>query len=139
MDLRCAALYVCAALGLLSKGLIGIVFPGAIIFFHILLTGNWKVLKRLQIGYGIIIFLIVAAPWHIAAALANPDFLWFYFIREHVLRYLGLRYPKDYGTVPPLLFSGLLLVWLFPWSALCGSWCAILKARGSPSLEKESE
>jgi len=61
--------------------------------------------------------LIVALPWHVAAALANSDFLWFYFIREHLLRYLGRRYPKDYDTVPRLLFWGLLLVWLFPWSA----------------------
>ena len=99
---------------MLTKGLIGVVFTGAIIFVHILVTGNWKVVKRLQIGYGIVIFLIVAAPWHVAAALANSDFLWFYFIREHLLRYLGMRYPKDYDTVPRLLFWGLHLVWLFP-------------------------
>ena len=117
VDLRCAALYVSAALAVLTKGLIGLIFPGAIIFVHILITGNWKVLRRLQIGYGVVIFLIVAVPWHVAAALANPDFLWFYFIREHLLRYLGMRYPKDYDTVPRLLFWGLLLVWLFPWSA----------------------
>ena len=117
VDLRCAALYISAALAVLTKGLIGVIFPGAIIFVHILVTGNWKVIRRLQIGYGIIIFLIVAAPWHIAAALANSDFLWFYFIREHLLRYLGMRYPKDYDTVPRLLFLGLHLVWLFPWSA----------------------
>ena len=117
VDLRCAALYTSAALAMLTKGLIGIIFPGAIIFVHILITGNWKVLRRLQIGYGIVIFLIVAVPWHVAAALANSDFLWFYFIREHLLRYLGRRYPKDYDTVPRLLFWGLLLVWLFPWSA----------------------
>ena len=103
--------------GCCTKGLIGLIFPGAIIFVHILITGNWKVLRRLQIGYGVVIFLIVAVPWHVAAALANPDFLWFYFIREHLLRYLGMRYPKDYDTVPRLLFWGLLLVWLFPWSA----------------------
>jgi 4-amino-4-deoxy-L-arabinose transferase-like glycosyltransferase len=117
LDLRCAALYISVALAVLTKGLIGLVFPCAIVFVHILATGNREVLKRLQVGYGIIIFLIVAAPWHIAAALANSDFLWFYFIREHLLRYLGMRYPKDYDTVPRLLFWGLLLVWLFPWSA----------------------
>ncbi len=117
LDLRCAALYISLALAVLTKGLIGVVFPVAIIFVHIVATGNRQVLKRLQIGYGVIIFLIVAAPWHIAAALANPDFLWFYFIREHLLRYLGMRYPKDYDTVPHLLFWGLHLVWLFPWSA----------------------
>jgi len=117
VDLRCAALYISTALAVLTKGLIGVVFTGAIIFAHILLTGNWKVLRRLQIGYGIVIFLMVAAPWHVAAALANPDFLQFYFIREHLLRFLGMRYPKDYGTVPRLLLWGLHLVWLFPWSA----------------------
>jgi 4-amino-4-deoxy-L-arabinose transferase-like glycosyltransferase len=117
VDLRCVALYISAALAVLTKGLIGGVFTGAIIFIHILATGNWKVLKRLQIGYGTIIFLIVAAPWHIAAALANSDFLWFYFVREHILRYLGARYPKDSDSVPRLLFWGLHLVWLFPWSA----------------------
>ena len=120
VDLRCAALYSSAALAVLTKGLIGIIFTGAIIFVHILATGNWKVLRRLQIGYGIVIFLIVAAPWHVAAALANSDFLWFYFIREHLLRYFGRRYPKDYDTVPLLLFWGLLVVWLFPWSAFIG-------------------
>ena len=117
LDPRCAALYISAALAVLTKGLIGVVFSGAIVFVHMLVTGNWRVLKRLQIGYGVIIFLIVAAPWHVAAAMANPDFLWFYFIREHLLRYLGMRYPKDYDTVPRLLFWVLHLVWLFPWSA----------------------
>ncbi len=117
IDLWCGALYISAALAVLTKGLIGLVFVGATIFVHILVTGNWKSLRRLQIGYGIVIFLIVAAPWHVAAALANPDFLRFYFIREHVLRFLGMRYPKDSGTVPLLLLWGLHLVWLFPWSA----------------------
>ncbi|MHC1726343.1 MAG: ArnT family glycosyltransferase [Syntrophobacteraceae bacterium] len=117
VDLRCAALYIAAALAVLTKGLVGIIFAGTIIFMHMLITGNWKVLRRLQIGYGIVIFLVITAPWHIAQALANSDFLWFYFIREHLLRYLGMRYPKDYDTVPLPIFWGLLLVWLFPWSA----------------------
>ncbi len=117
VDLRCAALYLSAALAVLTKGLIGVIFTSAIIFVHILATGNWKVVRRLQIWYGIVIFLIVAVPWHVAAALANSDFLWFYFVREHLLRYLGQRYPNDYGMVPTPLFWGLLLVWLFPWSA----------------------
>ena len=43
-------------------------------------------------------------------------FLWFYFMNEHVLRFLNLRYPRDYNTVPRLLFWSLHLVWLFPWS-----------------------
>jgi 4-amino-4-deoxy-L-arabinose transferase-like glycosyltransferase len=117
LDPRCAALYISSALAVLTKGLIGVLFTGAIIFVHILVTGNWRAIRKLQIGYGLLIFLIVAAPWHVAAALANPDFLQFYFIREHLLRFLGMRYPKDAGVVPRLVLLGLHLVWLFPWSA----------------------
>jgi hypothetical protein len=66
---------------------------------------------------------LIAAPWHVLAALRNPPagqakgFLWFYFMNEQFLRYIGKRYPVDYGTVPIVLFYGLLLVWLLPWSA----------------------
>src|SRR5262249_11760863 len=44
-------------------------------------------------------------------------FLWFYFVNEQFLRYLGKRYPHDYNTVPILLFYGLLLLWFLPWSS----------------------
>ena len=80
---------------------------------------------------GALIFLAIAAPWHILATLRMPPYLnftmhsgpgeyhgffWFYFINEHVLRFLNLRYPRDYNTVPRLAFWGLHLLWLFPWS-----------------------
>jgi hypothetical protein len=42
---------------------------------------------------------------------------WFYFVNEQLLRYLNLRVPRDYDTVPLWLFWGLCLVWLMPWSA----------------------
>ena len=75
--------------------------------------------------------LLIAAPWHILAALRNPPyfdftmhsapgeyhgFLWFYFINEQLLRFLNLRYPRDYDTVPRLYFWLFHLLWLFPWS-----------------------
>jgi hypothetical protein len=78
------------------------------------------------------IMLLIAAPWHVLATLENPPtfaftlhsgggvyhgFLWFYFINEQLLRFLNLRYPRDYATVPPLYFWLLNLIWLFPWSA----------------------
>ena len=73
----------------------------------------------------------IAAPWHVLATLRNPPyfdftmhsergsyrgFFWFYFINEHVLRFLNLRYPRDYNTVPRLCFWLFHLLWLFPWS-----------------------
>ncbi len=122
------------ALGLLTKGLIAIVFPigSALLFLlisrQLFRRATWKRLLPLQ---GTLIFLIIAAPWHILAMLANPPlvdftihsesgsyhgFFWFYFLNEQVLRFLGLRYPRDYNTVPRPLFWLLHLVWFFPWS-----------------------
>src|SRR5262249_8579351 len=63
-----------------------------------------------------LLFLLIAAPWHLAAGFSNKGFFWFYFINEHFLRYIGKRYPADYDTVPLWLFLSLHLVWLFPWT-----------------------
>jgi 4-amino-4-deoxy-L-arabinose transferase-like glycosyltransferase len=117
--------------GLLLKGLIAALFPiaGAVIYLAIVRPKDaWR---RLHPVRGVLIALAIAAPWHVLATLRNPPyfdltmhsapgeyrgFFWFYFINEHVLRFLNLRYPRDYNTVPRLYFWLLHLVWLFPWS-----------------------
>jgi 4-amino-4-deoxy-L-arabinose transferase-like glycosyltransferase len=121
--------------GLLLKGLIAAVFPIGSAVAFLLLTGEWRrgeTWKRLKPVTGLAVLLAVAAPWHIAATLANPPyidltprsepgqyhgFFWFYFLNEHVFRFLNIRYPRDYNTVPRHLFWILHLLWLFPWSA----------------------
>jgi 4-amino-4-deoxy-L-arabinose transferase-like glycosyltransferase len=119
----CWGLAATAALNVLTKGLIGLVFPAAIIGIYLVLTGNLKQLLRMRLISSTLVLLIIAAPWHIAAAIENPaagqsrGYLWFYFVNEHFLRYLGKRIPRDYDTVPLLVFWALLLLWLFPWSA----------------------
>lgn len=120
LDLRCMGIYAAAALAVLTKGLIGVIFVGAIIFVHLLVSGRWDALKRLQILPGSLVFLLIAAPWHLAIGFANKGFFWFYFVNEQFLRYVGLRYPKDYATMPVWLFWILLLVWIFPWTAFLG-------------------
>ena len=42
--------------------------------------------------------------------------MWFYFINEQLLRFLNMRYPRDYNTVPRLYFWLFHLMWMFPWS-----------------------
>jgi 4-amino-4-deoxy-L-arabinose transferase-like glycosyltransferase len=117
----CWGLAVTAALNVLTKGLIGLVFPAAILFIYLLLTGNLRHLLRMRLASSAAIFFAVATPWHILAGLANPPqgeargFFWFYFVNEHFLRYLGKRFPKDYDTVPFLIFWGLMLLWVLPW------------------------
>lgn len=123
-------IYFFGALAVLTKGLVGAAFPAIIIVAYLLITGELRKLLQLKLFTGSLLFLIVAAPWHIAAGLSNPGslmvgtphpsqgrgFFWFYFMNEHLLRYIGKRYPADYDTVPLPLFLGLHLVWLFPWS-----------------------
>jgi len=122
------------AFGLLLKSLIGIVFPIAAAVIYLFLTRQLfsaRTWKRLRPFSGTLIILVIAAPWHILATLRNPPyivftlhsgpgqyhgFLWFYFINEQLLRFLNLRYPRDYDTVPRLYFWLFHLLWLFPWS-----------------------
>ena len=112
--------------GLLLKGLIGAVFPIAAALLFLGFTGRiasreaflgtWR---RLHPFRGALIVLAIAAPWHVLATLRNPPyfdftmhsgpgqyhgFFWFYFINEHLLRFLNLRYPRDYNTVPAAVF-----------------------------------
>ncbi|HEY6970935.1 MAG TPA: glycosyltransferase family 39 protein [Candidatus Angelobacter sp.] len=119
----CWGLAATMALNVLTKGLIGLVFPIGTILLFLFFTGNLRHLRRLRIISSFIVFLIIAAPWHLLAGFANPaqgevrGFFWFYFVNEHFLRFLKKRYPYDYDTVPLWLFWGLMLLWLMPWTA----------------------
>ena len=118
----CWGLAAVCALNVLTKGLIGLVFPIGAIGLYLLLTGNLRHLLKLRLLSGTLVFLAVAAPWHILAQLRNPaqgnvrGFLWFYFVNEHINRFLNTRIPRDYDKVPLLLFWALLVLWLIPWT-----------------------
>jgi len=121
----CWGLALTIALNVLTKSLIGLAFPVMIIFVFLLITGELRKLGKLRLVSSTLVFLVVAAPWHILAAIRNPGeatgpqkgFLWFYFWNEQFMRYLNKRIPHDYGKVPLLLFYGLLLLWIIPWCA----------------------
>jgi 4-amino-4-deoxy-L-arabinose transferase-like glycosyltransferase len=119
----CWGIAATMALNVLTKGLIGLVFPIGTIFIYLLLTKNLRHLLRLRLFSSFLVFLAIAAPWHLLAGFRNPaqgearGFFWFYFVNEHFLRFLKKRYPADYDTVPLWLFWGLMLVWLMPWTA----------------------
>ncbi len=109
--------YACVALAVLTKGLMALVVVGGSALFFLALSGEWRRWREFRLFTGLLLFFAIAAPWHILAGIRNERFFWFYFINEHVLRFLGKRYPKDYNKLPPLLYWTLHLVWLFPWSA----------------------
>ncbi len=105
----------------LTKGLIGVVFPVALLLGFLLLTKRLQLLRRLRWLLGTLVFLVTAAPWHILAAWQNRasgssrGFIWFYFVNDQINRYLNTRIPRDYDKVPLLLFYALVLVWALPW------------------------
>src|ERR1035441_4320948 len=116
------AFWTALALAVLTKGLVAIVFLFGAAAVYLALTGEARHWRRLKPFSGFLLFLAIAAPWHILAGLRNTGgidghgFFWFYFINEHVLRFLGQRIPRDYNTLPGYLYWTLHLAWLFPWS-----------------------
>jgi 4-amino-4-deoxy-L-arabinose transferase-like glycosyltransferase len=120
--LTCWGFAATCALNVLTKSLIGLVFPFAAIAFYLIITNNLRHLLKLRIFSSSLLFLAIAAPWHVLAALRNPGqgavrgFLWFYFVNEQFLRYMNKRVPAGYDTVPLFIFWALLLVWLVPWA-----------------------
>ncbi len=110
------------ALAVLTKGLVAVVFFLITTLLFLILTATWSEWRRLKPITGLVLFLAIAAPWHILAALRNPatsthqGFLWFYFWNEHVLRFLGRRTPRDFNKLPSSAYWLQHLVWLFPWS-----------------------
>jgi 4-amino-4-deoxy-L-arabinose transferase-like glycosyltransferase len=103
-------------LAVLTRGVIGLLFPvGAIVGF-ITLTRGWHRWRELRPLSSIAIFLAIAAPWHILAELRAPGFFWAYFVNEHILRAQGTRQPHDYSAVPLWLWWLEHFAWLFPWS-----------------------
>ncbi|MFZ0878506.1 MAG: glycosyltransferase family 39 protein [Candidatus Acidiferrales bacterium] len=103
-------------LAVLTLGLIGVVFPAAILVAFLTLTRGWNRWRELRIFSSTLIFLVIAVPWHLIAEHRSPGFLWSYIVNEHIKRALGTRYPPDYDSVPLGLWWALHLVWLAPWS-----------------------
>jgi 4-amino-4-deoxy-L-arabinose transferase-like glycosyltransferase len=129
---RFYVMWAALALATLTKGLIAPVFFAAAAVPLLLVSGQWRRWRTLKPVTGVLLFLAIAAPWHILAGLANPDqghalgnhptlgnvhgFYYFYFLNEHIFRFLGDRFPHDYNRLPFAAYWLLHLVWLFPWS-----------------------
>ncbi|HUR36743.1 MAG TPA: glycosyltransferase family 39 protein [Terriglobales bacterium] len=114
--------YALLALAVLTKGLVAGVFVAGTAFLYIAISGEWGRWREMRFFTGALLFLAIAAPWHILAGLRNQGgadghgFFWFYFVNEHWLRFLGKRLPKDYNKMPAFAYWLGHLVWLFPWT-----------------------
>ena len=82
------------ALAVLSKGLIGIVLPGAVVVLYILIKRDFGLLHKLHLVSGGVLFLAITAPWFVAVSLANPEFAWFFFVHEHFQRFTSTIHAR---------------------------------------------
>lgn len=104
-----------AALAVLSKGFVSLVLPGATLVLYSLSTRDFTPWRRLHVVPGLALFLAIAAPWHVLAALRNPEFFDFYFIHEHFLRFL----TTEHRRVEPFWYFGpVLFAAAMPWTTV---------------------
>lgn len=112
------------AFSVLSKGLIGLVLPGAVLVLYTLIQRDWRLWTRLHLITGLLLFFAITVPWFVAVSLANPEFFHFFFIHEHFERFLTKvhgRYQPWYYFVPILLAG--MLPWVIPMAdALMRAW-----------------
>ena len=106
--------YAGAALAFLAKGLIGIVFPAAILVLWMLLSRRYREIGKAISLPGLALFLAIALPWVLLVQRANPDFLWFFFVREHFLRFTTKMHSR---YQPFWFFFPIVIAGLLPWLA----------------------
>jgi len=107
--------YVFLALAVMTKGLIGLVFPFLIIGIFLAISHDLSFIKKMHLGLGTVVFLALAAPWHIAVGMRNPGFYYNYFVNEHILRALNRHWPPDFLSIPLWRYWMAQIVGLFPW------------------------
>ena len=116
-QLNWSGAYISLALCVLTKGSIGIVFPFFSCLALIVVRQDWKIIRRIKLYQGLLLVLAVILPWFIAIERANPGFLHYFAINEHLDRLLDRRFPPDYevSKISALGYLGITACWCFPW------------------------
>ncbi|MDB6094321.1 MAG: glycosyl transferase family 39 [Verrucomicrobia bacterium] len=110
-------LYASAALATLTKGLMGFLVTGAVMFLWLLVFNQWKRLRPLYLPTGLLLFLAIAAPWHVLAAQHNETWAYRYFVFEHWLRFTT---PAALRPGPWYYYIGIIVAGLIPWIGFLG-------------------
>jgi 4-amino-4-deoxy-L-arabinose transferase-like glycosyltransferase len=100
------------ALAVMSKGLIGIVLPGAVLVAYTLVQRDFRLWTRLHLLAGLLVFLLITAPWFILVSLQNPEFPHFFFIQEHLQRFTSKIHNR---AGPWYYFIPILALGILPW------------------------
>ncbi|MBL9030042.1 MAG: glycosyltransferase family 39 protein [Caedimonas sp.] len=110
--------YVVLAFAVMTKGLValGLTVLVSVVFLFVTKNDRGGRIREFLDPWGMIFFLALVMPWHVAAGFQEKQFTWFYFINEHFLRFLGLRIPKDYYYGPLYYYLPRLFLTMLPWS-----------------------
>jgi len=124
--------WTACALAVLSKGLIGIVLPGAALGLYMLVRRDWSLIRRFRPLSGGMLFLAITAPWFIAVSAANSEFAHFFFVQEHFQRFTTEMHQRahPWWYFVPVLAAGM-VPWLLPLGM--AAWRA-LRSRGDAEL-----
>jgi 4-amino-4-deoxy-L-arabinose transferase-like glycosyltransferase len=117
------ALYASMALATLTKGLIGFLVTGAVMFLWLLIFNQWRRLRPLYLPTGALLFLAIALPWHLLAAQRNETWFDRYIVYEHFKRFLT---PAAGRTGPVWYFVPIVVLGIFPWTGFL--WPAVRDA-----------
>ncbi len=121
--------YFFAALATVTKGPIGLLFPGAIVFSYILVTRNWALLKAMSIPSGLVLYALVALPWYIAMyQIHGNPFIETFLGFHNMTRFTSPEHPEGvlwYYYIP------VLMVGFFPWTAIMfqSMWASLRKSK----------
>lgn len=92
--------YALMALATLTKGLIGVVLPALILLTFVTVRRDWRLLLEARLPWGVLIFLVIAAPWFILVNSATDgkwltDFIYLHHIQRYTAG-IGHRQPFYY-------------------------------------------
>lgn len=111
----CVIMYLALGAATLTKGLIGVVIPGIVIFFYLLIGRRWQILRRIYLLPGALLFIAVVSPWYLLADVHNAGYLSYYIWTEHFGRYVTANFDR---WQPWYYFIAVGIVGFFPWTLL---------------------
>ena len=109
--------YLSLGLCVLTKGWIGIIFPSLGCLALIVVRRDWKIIRRIELYRGLLLVMAVVLPWFLAVERANPGFLHYFIVNEHLDRIFDRRFPPDYevSKTSALGYLAITACWCFPW------------------------
>jgi 4-amino-4-deoxy-L-arabinose transferase-like glycosyltransferase len=111
--------WVFLALGAMSKGLHGALWPLATIFLAALFVPGWRPwLRSVWSPRGIALFLLIMLPWYGYMAWRFPGFLSAHFLNEQLGASLNTRFPPDAKQLSVAQFYLQHLLFWLPWTLL---------------------